>query len=234
MESVEVSARSVEEAVQQALIRLGRNRNEVDVVVLSEGHRGILGFVRGESARVRVSVRKPPSMASRRTAEAPVGGAAVAVAQELLEELLDRMGVAASVVYGGGTGDDESPILLDVVGRDLGILIGRRGETLASLQFLLNVMVGKRLGSWARVLIDVEGYRARREESLRSLASRVAERVRRSGQPFALEPMPANERRIVHLALQDNPYVTTESSGYGEDRRVTIMPRSRKTARPGS
>lgn len=233
MESVEVSAKSVEEAVQQALIRLGRGRDEVDVVVLSEGHRGILGFVRGESARVKVSVRKPPSMASHRTVEAPTGDAA-AVAQELLEELLDRMDVAASVVYRGGTGDEESPILLDVIGRDLGILIGRRGETLASLQFLLNVMVGKRLGSWVRVLIDVEGYRARREESLRSLANRVAERVRRSGQPFALEPMPANERRIVHLALQDNPYVTTESSGYGEDRRVTIIPRSRKTARPGA
>lgn len=250
MESVEVSAKTVEEAVQQALTRLGRTRDEVEVTILSEGHRRILGFVRGDSARVKVSVLDPagpaPSKpaATRAAASRPstrpaapktpepesgpikIEGPA-AVAKDTMEELLDNMGIDAVVMARGGSGDEDSPILLDIVGDDLGILIGRRGETLSSLQFLLNVMVGKRLDSWVRVLIDVEGYRARREESLRSLATRVADRVRRTGQTMALEPMPPNERRIVHMTLQGNPYVTTESSGYGEDRRVNVMPRSK-------
>lgn len=225
MESVDVVAKSVEEAIQQALIKLGKNRDEVEITVLSEGHKGILGFVRGENARVRVTVREtpPPPQAS------PVkSGIPVAVAEEMLAQLLEKMGIEADVIGRGGTGDEQSPILLEVSGDDLGILIGRRGETLSALQFLLNLMVGKQLNSWVRVVIDVEGYRARREESLRSLAARVAERVRRTGQAIALEPMPANERRIVHLALQGNPYVTTESHGYGEDRRVSIIPKSRR------
>jgi len=276
MESVEVSARSVEEAVQQALIRLGRSRDEVEITVLSEGHRGILGFVRGESARVRVAVRRPSTTPSAKPADggfgetsprptelpgrsrssrgresvsrpadaaarsvqvpsakvesvptepAPRPSAAAIVAKDTLEELLEKMGIDADAIYKGGEGTEDSPVMLNVVGDDLGILIGRRGETLASLQFLLNLMVGKRLESWARVTLDVEGYRARREESLRGLAERVADRVRRTGQPVALEPMPPNERRIVHLTLQENPYVTTESTGYGEERRVTVIPR---------
>lgn len=256
MESVEVSGKTVEEAVQQALTTLGKNRDEVEVTILSEGHRRILGFVRGESARVKVTVVEPgegaparpapatPRPVSRRTpaaskprpapqkapeaeaAPVKIEGSAV-VAKDTMEELLDNMGVDAVVIARGGSGEEDSPIVLDIVGEDLGILIGRRGETLSSLQFLLNLMVGKRLDSWVRVLIDVEGYRARREESLRSLATRIADRVRRTGQTMVLEPMPPNERRIVHMALQGNPYVTTESSGFGEDRRVNVIPRSR-------
>ncbi|MCL4371499.1 MAG: protein jag [Chloroflexi bacterium] len=235
MESVDVSARSVEEAVQQALSKLGKSRDEVEVTVLSEGHKGLLGFVRGESARVRVTVLKDTASATAKK-EAPAApakgeiaakpGVAVAVAEEMLAQLLDHMDINAEVDCRGGTGDDESPILLEVTGDDLGILIGRRGETLSSLQFLLNLMVGKQLNSWVRIAVDVEGYRARREESLRNLASRVADRVRRTGQTVALEPMPANERRIVHMALQNNPYVATESSGYGEDRRVNVIPKT--------
>ncbi len=272
MESVELSARSVDEAIQQALIRLGKNRDEVEVTVLNEGHKGILGFVRGESARVRVTVRQAaagqadgpgrapaprprPTRAAPRVEPAPRVEAApprdteptprrqagqaprpklsetALVAKDTLEELLEKMGIDADVAYRGGSGEEDSPMLLDVEGEDLGILIGRRGETLASLQFLLNLMVGKRLQSWIRVQVDVEGYRARREESLRSLATRVADRVHRTGQTIALEPMPANERRLVHLALQDNPHVYTESSGYGEDRRVNVIPRSREGVR---
>lgn len=225
MESVDVVAKSVEEAIQQALTKLGKSRDEVEITVLSEGHKGLLGFVRGENARVRVKVRETqPSSA----APPLKSGIPVAVAEELLAQLLEKMGIEADVIARGGVGDEQSPILLEVTGDDLGILIGRRGETLSAMQFLLNLMVGKQLNSWVRVVIDVEGYRSRREESLRSLASRVAERVRRTGQTIALDPMPANERRIVHLALQGNPYVTTESHGFGEDRRVSVIPKSRR------
>lgn len=222
MESVEVSAKTVDEAIQQALVKLGKSRDEVEITVLSEGHKGLLGFVRGDGARVRATV-----LEARPAAPAVKSGLPVAVAEEMLAQMLDKMGIDADVDCKGGSGDEESPILLEVSGDDLGILIGRRGETLSSLQFLLNLMVGKQLNSWVRIVVDVEGYRARREESLRGLAERVAERVRRTGQPIALEPMPANERRLVHLALQGSPYVSTESSGYGEDRRVNIIPKSR-------
>ena len=234
MESVDVSARTVDEAVQMALIKLGKSRDEVEVTILSEGHKGLLGFVRGENARVRATVlkespappqEKEPAIATARGEITAKPGVAVAVAEEMLAQLLEQMSINAEVDCKGGTGEEESPILLEVTGDDLGILIGRRGETLSSLQFLLNLMVGKQLNSWVRIVVDVEGYRARREESLRALATRVAERVRRTGQSIALEPMPANERRIVHIALQGNPYVTTESSGYGEDRRVNIIPK---------
>ena len=234
MESVDVSARTVEEAVQQALIKLGKSRDEVEVTILSEGHKGLLGFVRGENARVRATVlkespappqKKEPTITTTTGEITAKSGVAVAVAEEMLAQLLEQMSINAEVDCKGGTGEEESPILLEVTGDDLGILIGRRGETLSSLQFLLNLMVGKQLNSWVRIVVDVEGYRARREESLRALATRVAERVRRTGQSTALEPMPANERRIVHIALQGNPHVTTESSGYGEDRRVNIIPK---------
>jgi len=225
MESVDIVAKSVEEAIQQALTKLGKSRDEVEITVLSEGHKGLLGFVRGDNARVRVTVRETQvSQADQLTKP----GIPVAVAEEMLAQLLEHMGIEADVIAKGGSGDEQSPILLEVTGDDLGILIGRRGETLSALQFLLNLMVGKQLNSWVRVVIDVEGYRSRREESLRNLASRVAERVRRTGQAIALDPMPANERRIIHLALQNNPYVMTESHGYGEDRRVSIIPKSRR------
>jgi len=244
MESVEVSARSVDEAVQEALVKLGLTRDEVDVTVLSEGHKGLLGFVRGESAKVKVTVREVLPVVTEQSAviERPARsarpaakpGVAVAVAEEMLAQLLEKMGIDADVNAKGGTGDEDLPILLEVSGEDLGILIGRRGETLSSLQFLLNLMVGKQLDSWVRIVVDVEGYRARREEALGTMASRVAERVRRTGQTMALEPMPANERRLVHLALQGNPYVSTESSGYGDDRRVNISPKAPSRSGSGS
>ncbi len=234
MESVEVVAKSVEEAIQQALAKLGKSRDEVEVTVLSEGHKGLLGLVRGD-ARVKVTVLEVPAAIVPAAAPTPAppsptvgSGVAVAVAEEMLAQLLEKMGIDADVNAGGGSGDDQSPILLEVSGDDLGVLIGRRGETLSSLQFLVNLMVGKQLNSWVRIVIDVEGYRARREETLRGLASRVAERVKRTGQSVSLEPMPANERRIVHMALQDHPYVTTESSGYGDDRRVFVLPKARR------
>jgi spoIIIJ-associated protein len=267
MESVEVSAKTVEEATRQALDKLGKRQDEVEITVLSEGHKGILGFVRGDNARVRVTVRsiegaEIPEVARRResaprrrsspreeassprvadsspmSTQSPAKDPApkpttrpndvAIVAQDTLEELLERMGIFADVTYRGGDGGDDSPILFDIAGEDLGVLIGRRGETLASLQFLLNLLIGRRLGSWVRVAVDVEGYRARREEYLRSLAQRTAERVRRTGQAVPLEPMPPNERRIVHMALQESADVTTESSGYGEERRVFVIPRPR-------
>lgn len=152
-------------------------------------------------------------------------------AKEVVVHLLSLMRIDADVVAVDNPSsmplsqDDPPTIFIDILGRDLGMLIGRRGENLAQLQYITNLLVNRKLGTWTRVILDVEGYRSRREESLIGLAERVAKQVARSHRPVMLEPMPPNERRIVHLTLRGNPDVTTESSGEGSMRRVTVQPR---------
>ncbi|MCA9880804.1 MAG: KH domain-containing protein, partial [Thermomicrobiales bacterium] len=154
------------------------------------------------------------------------------IAREIVRELLEQMGVEADVVAVDNPStmplDEEDPptIFIDVLGHDLGMLIGRRGDHLSQLQYLVNLIANRRLENWTRVVIDVEGYRTRREESLVGLAERVGRQVARSRRPIVLEPMPPNERRIVHLTLRSNPDVATESTGEGNMRRVTVHPRA--------
>jgi spoIIIJ-associated protein len=180
----------------------------------------------------------PPRERSRPTApprprdQERVDEAEEKVAKEIVRELLGHMGITADVVAVDNPStmplDPEDPptIFIDILGQDLGMLIGRRGDHLSQLQYLVNLIANRRLDSWTRVVIDVEGYRSRREESLVGLAERVARQVMRSRRPIVLEPMPPNERRIVHLTLRSNPDVTTESSGEGNMRRVTVQPRA--------
>lgn len=215
-ESLELSANSVEEALKQALDQLGVTREEVKVTVLSEGKRGVLG-IGGEPARVRV---EPITKG---------GDTITEVAQGVLEALLTKMGVEASVELQvqpvGGEGEATAPTAFDIEGDDLGILIGRRGQTLACLQFILRLIVGHQTNTWVPINIDVEGYKQRRCERLQALAARLAEQVKMRRVPFTLEPMLAYERRIIHLALADHSDVTTESIGEGEARKVVIRPK---------
>jgi spoIIIJ-associated protein len=214
-ESMESSANSVEEAIKQALDQLGVTREEAKVTVLSEGKRGILGMG-GEPARVRVEL-----VTEER-------GGVTKITKDVLEALLTKMDIEASVmpqVQPASDQGEEVPIAFDIQGDDLGILIGRRGQTLACLQFVVRLIVGHQTKTWAPITIDVEGYRQRRSEKLRALAWRLAEQVRTRKSPFTLEPMLAYERRIIHLALADHPDVTTESIGEGETRKVVIRPK---------
>jgi len=147
--------------------------------------------------------------------------------KEALELLLYKLGITARVVphtepFIKDADNTISPITLDIRGEDLGILIGRRGQTLASLQYILRLMVTHETKSWTPVIIDVEGYKQRRYQSLQSLALRIADQVKTSKSPFKLEAMPSFERRIIHLTLADHPEVTTFSTGEGESRRVVI------------
>lgn len=151
-------------------------------------------------------------------------------ARAVLETLLDLMEIPASVetVHGELMEDRvgvPSSITLNVEGDDLGILIGRRGQTLSCLQYMVRIIVGHQEKVWLPIVIDVEGYKQRRCNALQALAFRVAEQVTQKKEPFALEPMPAFDRRIIHLALVDHQDVTTESSGEGEARRVVIIPK---------
>ena len=212
MESLEVSAKTVEEAIDLGLKQLDADRAEVDVVVVTEGRAGILG-IGSEPARVRVTPRdKTPE--------------AISIAQEVLEEMFELMEVDAEVMLRTNSiaGEDLS---IDIMGDDSGLLIGRGGTTLSSLQFMVNYIVSRRLTEWTPVNIDVEGYRQRRYKYLETLAQRLAKRVRTTGKPFTLDPMPANERRVIHMALSRNSQVTTESEGVGSERRLSIRPAGR-------
>lgn len=180
----------------------------------------------------------PGDRPSRRGTPPPVNGAPrervdaeqEQEAKQIVSELLSRMGVDAEVVAVDNpssvplSADDPPTIFIDILGRDLGMLIGRRGEHLSQLQYLVNTLVNRKLDNWTRVIIDIEGYRTRREESLVGLAERVARQVARSGRSIVLEPMPPNERRIIHLTLREHPDVSTHSSGEGAQRRITVEP----------
>jgi len=150
-------------------------------------------------------------------------------AAQMLDHMLALMGIDADVSIRDaetpGDGLGMAKAVLDIEGDDLGILIGRKGETLGYLQYLLNLMVQRQLGEGNFFTIDVEGYRRRRERQLTTLARRMADQVRRTRKAVTLEPMPANERRIIHIALADDRQVATESSGEGEERAISILPR---------
>lgn len=226
MRSVESHGKTVDEAIGQALRRLGRQRDDVEITVLSEGSRGVFG-IGAEHARVRVTLREGDESEPVAAAEGAVSLDRLdEIAQDMLMDVLELMGIEGEVSVRSVDADAESPnVLLDVEGEDLGVLIGRRGDTLGALQYLLTLMVQRRLKRWARVTVDVAHYRDRQEAVLRSKALRMAERVQRAHTPIAMEPMPPNERRLVHLALSEHPDVTTHSIGIGEDRRVVVSPR---------
>lgn len=151
----------------------------------------------------------------------------VRIAIETLRELLDHMDMETEIEAYRAEADSESedaPWILNVQGTDLGILIGRRGETLNALQYVTRLIVSRELQRRANLVIDVEGYKARRETSLRRLALRMASQAKRMGSPVTLEPMPPNERRVIHIALREDDEVRTESSGTGNQRKVSIIP----------
>jgi len=154
------------------------------------------------------------------------------LAKGVLEKLLEVMGVAATVELKGEPLAEEEkqtagPVAFDIKGEDLGILIGRRGQTLSCLQFIIRLIVAHQIKAWVPITIDVEGYRERRDKALQALAWRVAEQVKVNGKQFTLEPMPAFERRIVHMALADHPDISTQSIGTGEARRVVVSPKKK-------
>lgn len=207
-EQVEISGRSVDEAIEVALRELDAEHGEVTIEVLNQGRTGIFG-IGSEQARVRIT---------RLSESNPLAVEAIGV----VSRLLVKMDVAANARL-QSPGDDEIGPTVDIQGDDSGLLIGKRGETLQALQLLVNLMLAKN-ERHPLVVLDVEGYKERRARALGTLASRVADRVTASGTSVTLEPMPASERRIVHMALSEHRGVFTESVGNGSMRRVTVIP----------
>ena len=228
MAGVEASGKTVDEAIERALDELDATREDIEFEVLSEAKGGILG-VGASDARVRVwrTGQDPDAPeADQSTEDGEFIEDDAEMAAQMLDHLLELMGIAADVSIRDaetpGDGLGMAKAVLDIEGDDLGLLIGRRGETLASLQYLLNLMAGRKLIEHATFTVDVEGYRRRREKQLNSLARRMADQVRRTRRPVTLEPMPPNERRIVHLTLAEDRDVETSSMGEGENRKVSI------------
>jgi spoIIIJ-associated protein len=230
--TLEKIAASVDEAVADGLAELGLPAEAVDVEVLDSGSRGLLGLG-GRQARVRLTIKPQPAGPNAGPADEPVPAVEaedddlLRVARQTVTELLDKMKITAFVDIRYGSADEEGgrPVLVDIHGDDLGVLIGRRAEILNALQYIVNLIVSKQAGHWVQVTIDVEGYRARRERQLRQMARRMADQAVKTGHRQSLEPMPASERRIIHIELRDHPDVTTQSVGDDPARKVTIAPK---------
>ena len=158
---------------------------------------------------------------------------AAALAVETVSKILQSAGVTVSRTLRAVHDPDVGGPIIDLAGEDSGLLIGRRGQTLQALQFLVNLIVRKEFGDEVRVALDVERYRERRENSLRDMASKVAARVVQTSRSVTLEPMTAADRRIVHTTLTDHPGISTESMGVGDDRKVTIMPKREEESGEG-
>ncbi|MHB8088885.1 MAG: RNA-binding cell elongation regulator Jag/EloR [Anaerolineaceae bacterium] len=253
--TLEVIAPTTDEAIANGIKQLGISEDMVDVEILDAGSRGLLG-IGGRQSRVRLTIKAEPEKAAEAvpqtasiSSSAPLGEMveyresksikedalsedekqALKVSKKVVVELLERMRVKAVVepCYIAPEDDkDERIILIDIQGSDLSILIGRRSETLNALQYISSLIVSKELGRWVPMMIDVQGYRKRRDRQLRQLGRKMAEQAIQTGRRQVLEPMPANERRVIHLELRNHPEVITESMGDEPYRKVTISPKN--------
>ena len=248
MDQIIQTGRTVEEAEEQALAALDADRSEVEVEILNRGRQGFLG-IGGELAEVRVTRRSgsgaeeeipaasddgdhddhddsaPESVESPPAAVAEADTPAEAAIQAV-QRILETVGADVDVSLRSAHDEFTGGPVIDINGPDSGLLIGRRGNTLQSLQFIVQSIVRQRFDDEEniRVALDVEQYRQRREDSLREMADRVANRVSQTGRSITLEPMPPSDRRVIHLFLDSREGIRTESVGYGESRKVQIIP----------
>jgi len=235
--TLEVIAPSVEEAVEKGLDQLGLPRDAVSFEVIDEGKSGFLG-IGNRQVRVLLSIIDESSAEDKEKEDLtssidmenevfddPMEEGKVK-AERIVKNLLQKMKLTANVssrILEPEDENDRTMVLVEVTGKDLSILIGRRAETLNSLQYITSLILNQNVGSWIPLMIDVQGYRFRRERQLRQIARRLADQVVQTGRKQLLEPMPANERRLIHLELRYHPFVTTESVGEGSSRKTTIF-----------
>ncbi len=230
MRSIESEGDTIDEAIQRALEALELPRERVEVEILANAARGRFGFG-GTKARVRATVR--PTLVSALREDTPeTSGVSQATptgdqqerARDLLAQLLAHLGVPCTQEVRRET---DGTLVLEVRGDGSGLVIGRRGQTLDAIDYLLNRMLGRGEEPAGRVVVDVEGYRRRRQDSLEALARRLASEVKETGRVVTLNPMSPRDRRIVHLALNDDSAVVTRSQGSGFYRKISILPEGR-------
>jgi len=203
MKTIEVFGKNVDEAKKSALKQLNVTEDKIEVVVLDEGNKGILGFIGTKPAKIKVTLKRDY----------------IGEAKNFLRDMLNAMGVMAEIKIK----EEENVLNISLTGPRMGIIIGYRGETLDAIQYLVSLVVNKgHETDYKRVILDTEDYRSKREETLKRLADKTAYKVRRNGRSFKLEPMNPYERRIIHSALQNNPYIYTYSEGEEPYRRVIV------------
>ena len=225
MASVETSGPTVDDAIDAALEQLDLDEDQVELEVLSEGGDGQPARVRARP-RAEVDVEIETGEVLSEDGAGEWDESLATAGREIVEDLLDYMGFPGEVdVLRAGKENGTPTLTLAVVdGESMGALIGRRGETLQAFQFITQLLVNRRLGHWTRVLLDIEGYRSRRERYLKDTALRAAEKAMRYRESIELDPMIPSERRIVHLTLATHESVTTHSEGEGDNRRVIVEP----------
>ena len=236
MDHVEAEGDTIDKAIENALKLLGVERDKITVDILSEGKKGILGFG-SQKARIRAALRKPAviGQTSEPLPEQPSADADAALigqkAKEVLEEILNLMGISAEVELKTGEKTDET--VLEIHTENSGLLIGRKGQTLEALQYLVSRIAGERGGEGPHIIVDIENYRQRRRKSLEDLALRLGEKAKRQRKTVTVDALSAADRRIIHSALQDDPWVTTKSLGQGSYRRLLIIPEGDRRRKDG-
>jgi spoIIIJ-associated protein len=245
MQSVEAEGDNIDAAIGAALKMLGVPRERVEIEILANAARGLFG-IGGRKARVRATLRSPvgtelaedlggeahalPRMAERPAASVAVDSQTQERARQVLQEIIGMMQMSAGV----DVRTEGDHIVLDLTGDSSGMLIGRRGQMLDALEYVINRIVARDEASPTRIVLDSANYRARRREALEVLARRMGEQAKRKRRPVTLNPMSPRDRRIVHLVLQEDPSLTTKSSGRGHFRRLVIIPEgAAKVARGG-
>lgn len=204
-EIIEISGRNVEEAIETALKQLATDRDSVEIEVIDEGNKGLLGIIGKQSAKIKVTLKATPTEKVCR----------------FLDKIFVNMGTEIFIHVEDEGEEEDLRIVLG--GKDVGVAIGRRGEVLDALQYLASLVYNRNTPDYRRVVVDSENYRQKREDTLKKLAERLAERARRYRKEVILEPMNPYERRIIHSVLQNNKYVRTYSIGEEPSRKVVIV-----------
>jgi spoIIIJ-associated protein len=218
MKSVETEGKTVEEAISKACEELKASPEQLEIEVLTNGSSGFLGLVGTKKAQIRATRKDNPTLPPE--GESLASSQAAETAKKTLQDLLGLLGMEAGVELR----EEPERILLNIQGDGSGLLIGRKGQTLDALEYLINKIVHKGAEDKKRIVVDTENYRSRREESLARLALRLAEKAKRLGRPVTISPMNAHDRRLIHLALQDDKTLRTRSTGTGLYRKVVITP----------
>lgn len=243
MDYVETEGETIDQAIENALKILGVGRDKVAVDILTEGTRGILGFG-AKKARVRASLRQALSLGEERkggknhaSQQEPFSQEALTAAgergKEVLREILALMGIEGTIEVKRGDSKDE--IILDIHGDSSALLIGRKGQTLEALQYLVTRIISDKQGKEGpHVLLDTENYRARRRKSLEDMALRLGEKAKRQRKAVTVDALSSADRRIIHLTLEDDPWLKTRSLGMGAYRRIIIIPEGDRKKKDGT
>lgn len=224
--STEQRAKNVNDAIAAALKELGAAEDEVEIEVIDEGAKGFLGIgARDAAVRVTIKGAEKPEKTAKNTVKKTVnGGNSAEIASKFLNDIFVAMNLEVKV----DAKMEEDTLLIELAGDNMGIVIGKRGDTLDSLQYLTSLVVNQESEDYIKVSIDTENYREKRTEALIALSKRLADKVAKNGKKFTLEPMNPYERRVIHSNLQDSETVTTYSIGSEPYRKVVIAPKNMK------